>query len=109
MSTPLDNIKGVGASTANSLVTIGIKSAEDLASASVEQIVTIPGFGAARAQRIKEAATEAIGVETAPMEPEVVGLEAAEQDKPTKKKGKKKEKSKKKGKDKKKKKGKKKK
>ena len=109
MSTPLGNIKGVGASTANSLMTIGIKSAEDLASASVEQIVTIPGFGAARSQRLKEAANLAIGIETALMEPEAVGLEAAEQDEPTKQKGKKKDKSMKKGKDKKKKKGKKKK
>ena len=110
MRTPLSQIKGIGASTAKTLMTAGIKTAEDLASASIAQIAAVPGFGETRAQRVKEAAAAAIGSkESAPVEPVAVEGKPVEQEKQKKKKDKKKDKSKKKGKDKKKKKGKKKK
>jgi predicted RecB family nuclease len=56
MSTPLTNIKGIGPSTAEDLQAHGIESTEDLANASVSEISAVPGFGAVRAQQIKEAA-----------------------------------------------------
>lgn len=90
----LNNVAGVGPAAANLLGEIGIKSAEDLAKASVETVSAVRGISVAGATAMIKAAGEI--VETAP----APAKEKAE-------KGKKKKKGKKDKKDKKKKKGKK--
>ncbi len=68
MATPITEIRGIGASTAAVLAKHGFKSAEDLAKASIDEIVAVPGFGESRAQKIKEAANERLTNPPAPAE-----------------------------------------
>ncbi len=68
MATPITEIRGIGASTAAVLAKHGFKSAEDLAKASIDEIVAVPGFGESRAQKIKEAANERLSNPPAPAE-----------------------------------------
>lgn len=57
MSTPITAIPGIGASTADLLANHGFKSAESIASTSVENLSLVPGFGEIRsANTIKAAA-----------------------------------------------------
>ena len=57
MSTPITAIPGIGASTAELLANHGFKSAESIASTSVENLSLVPGFGEIRsANTIKAAA-----------------------------------------------------
>ncbi len=56
MTAPVTDVSGIGASTAEALAEQGIKTAEDLAKASVEKVMAVPGFGKARAERAINAA-----------------------------------------------------
>ena len=78
MATPITEIRGIGASTAAVLAKHGFKSAEDLAKASIDEIVAVPGFGESRAQKIKEAANERLSNPPAPAEAAPAAPAAAE-------------------------------
>jgi NAD-dependent DNA ligase len=79
MSTPLHEIKGIGPSTAKDLERHGFKSAEDLATATADEIAAVPGFGAIRARQIKAAAVALLQRAEAPdTAPPERGAEAAE-------------------------------
>ena len=54
---PLADLKGVGPALANALSKHGISTAEQIASASVEEITAVPGIGPARARMLISAAT----------------------------------------------------
>ena len=56
MTTPLTDVKGIGGATATKLEGFGFDSAEALAAAAIEEIAACPGFGAARATTVHEAA-----------------------------------------------------
>ncbi len=86
MATPITEIRGIGASTAAVLAKHGFKSAEDLAKASIDEIVAVPGFGESRAQKIKEAANERLSNPPAPAEaaPAAPAAPAAAEAKPPK-------------------------
>ena len=58
MSATLTDIKGLGPSSVQDLSAHGIKSVEDLASVSISDLCAVPGFGEARAARVKAAAAE---------------------------------------------------
>ncbi len=49
----ITEVKGIGPATANILAKHGIKTIRDLASASIPQLVAIPGFDEFRAGRVK--------------------------------------------------------
>lgn len=57
----LNNIKGLGESTSKILVDHGIKSAEDLAGISVDELCQVPGFGGIRAERVINEAKLLVG------------------------------------------------
>ena len=59
-NTPLENVDGVGPSTAESLVGAGLDSAEKVAASSVEVLSKLDGIGKATAKKIIAAAKEAI-------------------------------------------------
>jgi transcription termination factor NusA len=69
MSANLSDVKGLGPSSANDLARHGIKTVEDLAKASIPEISAVPGFGEARAARVKAAAAELLGSGAAPTAP----------------------------------------
>ncbi|MGK2943210.1 MAG: helix-hairpin-helix domain-containing protein [Desulfuromonadales bacterium] len=56
MSTSLLEVKGIGPATVPLLAELGIKSAEDLAAASLATIVAVPKFSEIRANRVIAAA-----------------------------------------------------
>ncbi len=56
MTASVTDVSGIGASTAEALGEQGIKTAEDLANASVERVMAVPGFAKARAERAINAA-----------------------------------------------------
>jgi len=111
-TTALTDIPGIGEATAATLQAGGLKTAEDVAAAAIEDITAVPGFGYTRAARIRSLAKELVGSSAAPdsdtsapvvEEPaEVPAVSVAAESplsKPGKKKKKKKDKDKKKGKD----------
>ncbi len=69
MSTPLTDVNGIGVSTAEDLQAHDIESAEDLATCSLSKIMAIPGFGEARALKVKKAAAAAVRTAKKPAKP----------------------------------------
>ncbi|MEM8563998.1 MAG: hypothetical protein AAGF57_17295 [Pseudomonadota bacterium] len=65
MSTPIQRVAGVGPKAEELLKTIGIACAEDLAVASIDQVVSVKGFAALRARRCITAARSLVGGESA--------------------------------------------
>lgn len=61
MSTPITNIPGIGPATAKALATNGFTSAEDIASAKVNALCAVQGFGPVRAQATIAAAAQVAG------------------------------------------------
>lgn len=105
MTTPITEVRGIGASTAAVLAKHGFSSAEDLANASIADIAAVPGFGESRAQKIIDAANDRLNnppmaAEAAPAPEPVSGKseQGAEAGSKTKMKGGKKQKKGKKGK-----------
>jgi hypothetical protein len=58
MTISLSGIPGIGPSTARVLMENGFKSANEIAQASIAQLVGVPGFSTARASRTIKAANE---------------------------------------------------
>jgi hypothetical protein len=58
MTIALSEISGIGPGTAKVLMENGFKSANDIAQATVEQLIGVPGFSTARASRTIKAANE---------------------------------------------------
>lgn len=58
----LTDLKGVGEATAKLLATNGLSSVKAVAEAATGTIVSVPGFGAARAGAIKSAAIELLAL-----------------------------------------------
>ena len=54
--TDLTNVSGIGPATAKLLSAHGIATAEDLARAPLDKLVSVPGFGESRAAAIRESA-----------------------------------------------------
>lgn len=65
MTSSITDISGIGASTAKTLTSHGIKTVKDLADASIEQITAVPGFSHARASKTKAGAVNLLGGEQA--------------------------------------------
>lgn len=61
MGSSITEVAGIGPSTATLLTEHGIKTAEALARSSQERLLSIPGFGPARAQSVLAAAVELVG------------------------------------------------
>ena len=66
----LARVRGVGATTAASLLNEGILTAEDLAAASAEKLAEVPGIGAPRARALKAAAQELLDARDAESTPD---------------------------------------
>lgn len=60
VSTPLENVSGIGPSTADALVAAGIDSAEKLVASDLETLSAVEGIGKATAKKIVAAAKEAV-------------------------------------------------
>jgi len=73
MTLTVTEVRGIGASTAETLKKHGFKTVANLASATVEQLTAIPGFSQSRAKNTIEAAQALL--DTAP-------AQVPEQDKP---------------------------
>ena len=58
MTIALSGISGIGPNTAKVLMENGFKSANDIAQATIAQLIGVPGFSTARASRTIEAANE---------------------------------------------------
>jgi transcription termination factor NusA len=71
MTTPVIAVGGIGAGTAQVLAEHGITNAEQLGKTSVSDLVAIPGFSNARAQKVIQGAKELLGsgVSQAPPSP----------------------------------------
>jgi transcription termination factor NusA len=63
--TDITQITGIGPAAAGLLVASGFKTVEDIASASVEALGGVKGFGPARAEKIIAAAKELLAAPTA--------------------------------------------
>lgn len=113
-TTQLTDITGIGEATAATLQAGGLKTAEDVANAAIEDITAVPGFGYTRAARVRALARDLVGSPAAANsgpadvtaavagEPEETPAVAVAAESPLSKPAKKKKKDKKKGKDKKK-------
>lgn len=66
MSTPITDISGIGPTTAATLAANGFDSAEAIASADVQALCAVPGFGPVRAQATIKAAAKIAGASAAP-------------------------------------------
>jgi nucleotidyltransferase/DNA polymerase involved in DNA repair len=66
MTNSITDISGIGTSTAATLAKHGIKTAKDLANATIEKIVSIPGFSQTRADRVKKDAISLLDKEQSP-------------------------------------------
>jgi hypothetical protein len=84
MSTSLLEVKGIGPATVPLLAELGIKSAEDLAAASLATIVAVPKFSEIRANRVIAAAKAVVEGAPATFATESLQKSAAVK-KPTKK------------------------
>ena len=71
--TDITEVKGIGSSTAGILAREGITTAEDLATANLDRLISIPGFSVLRATRIIADARALLGT----ADPEDVETEAA--------------------------------
>ena len=60
MASSITDVRGIGASAAGALARQGLKTAEDLAAATVATIAAVPGFSEARATTVKKAASELV-------------------------------------------------
>ena len=58
MTIALNKIPGIGPSTAKGLIENGFKSANEIAQATIAQLIGVPGFSTARASRTIKAANE---------------------------------------------------
>lgn len=65
MAIAITDVTGVGPSTATLLSGHGIGSAEALAQSSLKKLLSIPGFGPARARTVLVAAAQVVGEATA--------------------------------------------
>ena len=65
MTLSVTEVRGIGASTAERLKKHGYKTVAKLASATVEQLMAIPGFSQARAESTIEAAKTLLDAEPA--------------------------------------------
>ena len=82
MKTDIERVPGIGPHSAKVLTTSGFDSIDSLANATVEQLSTVPGFGAARAGKVIRSAAALVSaspsddvagstvVEKAPQAPE---------------------------------------
>lgn len=62
MSTPVKQVRGIGPKTAEYLIKQNIQTAEQLIEFGVTNLGLAPGFSAARAETVIEAAKELLGV-----------------------------------------------
>jgi transcription termination factor NusA len=60
MSTPIRQVKGIGLFTEEALADEGLTSVESIAEATIEQLVSVPGFGPKRAEKVIENARQLI-------------------------------------------------
>ena len=93
MKQVITDITGIGPAAAAALAEQGFSSLKALAKASVEQVSAVPGFSAARAQKVIAAAAELLATSTAETttadRPEKVRKDKKKKDKKKGKKGKK--------------------
>ncbi|OIO69881.1 MAG: hypothetical protein AUJ56_06830 [Zetaproteobacteria bacterium CG1_02_49_23] len=83
----LTDIPDIGESTASKLIEHGIASVQELCDGGVERLMTVPGFGAIRAERIVAAAMALAeeGAPSAESEQEVLADEVGKKKKSAKK------------------------
>ena len=98
MKPVITDITGIGPAAAEALAEHRIKTVANLATASVETITAIPGFSAARTERVIAAAGELLAESGTTPAATDTGKESSNKDKKDKKKKKNKGKDKKKGK-----------
>ena len=94
MKPVITDITGIGPAAAETLAEHRIKTVARLATASVETITAIPGFSAARAERVIAAAGELLAESGTTPAATDTGKESSNKDKKDKKKKKKKNKGK---------------
>lgn len=91
MSTPINDIPGIGPATAAVLKKHGFHTAEDIASGDIKSLQTVPGFGPVKAKTTLATAKKLVG--TAPSKKKAAGKsEAKSKSKKSKQKSKKKDK-----------------
>jgi transcription termination factor NusA len=66
MAISLQLIKGIGPAVAKQLAQLGFNSAEDLAEASADALLSIPGFGTAKASQVIQDAASLVAASTPP-------------------------------------------
>ncbi len=66
MAISLQSIKGIGPAIAKQLTQLGFNSAEDLAEASADALLSIPGFGKAKASQVIQDAASLVAASTPP-------------------------------------------
>lgn len=76
----LSDLRGIGPVTAAVLAEHGLGSVSKLARAGIDALTAVPGFGAARARAVLDAAREAVGAEPAPTVPAAAGPGAEDDD-----------------------------
>lgn len=64
----IGDVKGIGPATARLLIEAGLKTVEDLANASIDQVKAIQGFSDIRAAKIIEEARDILSKEEKPKE-----------------------------------------
>jgi hypothetical protein len=69
MAPSITDVRSIGKSTAATLAQHGIETVEQLADANLERVAAIPGFGAARAANVVEAAKALLSGGAAPAAP----------------------------------------
>ena len=66
MAISLQRIKGIGPAIAKQLTQLGFNSAEDVAEASADALLSIPGFGKAKASQVIQDAANLVAAATPP-------------------------------------------
>ena len=66
MAISLQRIKGIGPAIAKQLTQLGFNSAEDVAEASADALLSIPGFGKAKASQVIQDAANLVAASTPP-------------------------------------------
>ena len=72
------DISGIGDATAQQMRTHGLDSVEAVARASIEQLVAVPGIGAARAAALRESARRLLPDDAGTESPEAVPAAAGD-------------------------------